>query len=149
MTDSDRTVASRLSAAPPTLSYVSPARTTPPVERRAILAESGFDSGRRRLTSGRTTTGRRAGDRGQKRGRSSCGVTFGGVKHSRPWRSGAPSSPHVLHDVAEVPHDRVPVVVRRLLVAAREPDEAEPELLRDLLVVVGVADHQHPPWFVA
>ncbi len=54
----------------------------------------------------------------------------------------------VLHDVTQVVHDRVPVVVGGLLVAVREPDEAEAQLLRDLLVVVGVTDHQHAPWVV-
>lgn len=48
------------------------------------------------------------------------------------------SSVDVLHDVAEEPYDRMPVAVRRLLVAARESDEADPQLVRDLFVVVGV-----------
>ena len=53
------------------------------------------------------------------------------------------------HDVAKVVHDRVPVVVGRLLVAPGEPDEAETQALGDLLVVVGVPHHQHAPGVVA
>ena len=54
----------------------------------------------------------------------------------------------VLHDVTQVVQDRVPVVVGRLLVPLCEPDEAEGQLLRDLLVMVGITHHQHAPWVV-